>query len=70
LLSTVVELSKLLRSKSFAPTVLRCSDWFRWEDSSVPDCELVPAQAEAENAKSNAAVAKRMRRALIFSPTF
>src|SRR5215212_8312648 len=70
LLSTVVELSKLVRAKSFALTVLRCSDWVRSEFSCVPDSELVPAQAGAENTKSNAAVAKRMRRDLTFSPPF
>src|SRR5919112_1536417 len=43
------------------------SDWIRWEVSSVPDSELAKAQAEAENTRSNAAVAKRMQRVLIFS---
>src|SRR5919107_1836604 len=70
LLSTVVELSKLVRSKSLAPAVLRCSDWIRAEASSVPNSGLAPAQAEAQNTKSNAAVAKWMRRDLIFSPPF
>ena len=70
LLSTVVELSKLVRSKSLAPTVLRCSDWFQSVAVSVPYSELVPAQAEAQNTKSNAIDAKWMRRGLIFSPPF
>src|SRR5688572_17834096 len=70
LLSTVVESSKLLLSKSFAPTVLKCPDWFRSEVSSVRDPEPAPAQAEAENTKSNAAIAKWMRCGLIFSPPF
>src|SRR5215212_4061627 len=70
LLSTVVELSKLVRSKSFALTVLKSSDWIRSEVSCVPDSELATAQAEAENTKSNAAVAKLMRRRFIFSPPF
>src|SRR5215207_6828597 len=68
LLSTVVELSKLVGSKSLALTVLRCSEWFRSEFLSVPDSELDPAQAEAQNTKSNAAVAKWTRCGLIFSP--
>ena len=33
----------------------------------MPDSELAKAQAEAENTRSNAAVAKRMQRMLIFS---
>src|SRR5215204_2410686 len=70
LLSTVVEWSKVVGSKSLAPTVLRCSDWIRSEFFSVPDSELVPAQAEAENTKSNATVAKLMRYGFIFSPPF
>jgi hypothetical protein len=63
----VVEWSKLVGSKSLALTVLECSDWIRSEISSAPDSELAPAQAEAENTKSNAAVAKLMRCGLIFS---
>src|ERR671911_1672979 len=70
LLSTLAESSKLVGSKSFAPTVLKCSDWFRSDVLSVPDSEPAPAQAEAENTKSNAAVAKLMRCGLIFSPPF
>src|SRR5688572_27590108 len=58
LLSIVVEWSKLERSKSLALMVLRCSDWIRSLASSVSDCELVPAQAEAKNTKSNAIDAK------------
>ena len=68
MLSIVVELSKLVGSKSFALTVLICPDWFRSEASSVLDPDLTPAQAGAENIRSNATVAKRMRRDLIFSP--
>src|SRR5215216_7186944 len=70
LLSTVVEWSKLVGSKSLAPIVLRCSDWFRSEFFSVPDSELVAAQAEAQNTKSNAIDAKWVRRSLIFSLPF
>ena len=70
MLSTVVRLSKLVRSKSFALTVLICPDWFRSEASSVPDPDLAPAQAGAENTKSNAIVAKLMRCGLIFSLPF
>src|SRR5918999_895527 len=70
LLSTVVELSKLVRSKSLALMMLRCSDWIRSLASSVPDWELVPAQAEAQNTKSNMIDAKWKRRGLIFSPPF
>src|SRR5918999_1255847 len=70
LLSTVVELSKLVRSKSLALMMLRCSDWIRSLAVSVPDSELVPAQAEAQNTKSNAIDAKWKRRGLIFSPPF
>src|SRR5215208_6294957 len=70
LLSTVVEWSKLVGSKSLAPIVLRCSDWFRSEFFSVPDSELVAAQAEAQNTKSNAIDAKWVRRSLIFSFPF
>ena len=36
----------------------------------MPDWGVAPAQAEAENTKSKAAVAKWMRRGLIFSPPF
>src|SRR5215208_2411392 len=56
--------------KSLAPIVLRCSDWFRSEFFSVPDSELVAAQAEAQNTKSNAIDAKWVRRSLIFSFPF
>jgi hypothetical protein len=49
LLSTLVELSKLLLSKSFALTVLSCPDWFRSEASSLLDPDLAQAQAAAES---------------------
>ena len=66
LLSTVVELSKLVCSKSVALTVLRCSEWFRSLAVSVPESELAPAQAGAKSTKINVIVAKLMRRSLTY----
>jgi hypothetical protein len=37
---------------------LRCWEWICWEDWSVADWGAAPAQAEAENTRTRAAVAK------------